>query len=144
MTPRLDAGQLETILQEAFPEQREGAWKIEIVEDRFVRVRLPFHASSLRPGGTVSGPALMALADTSMYVAVLAMIGPVVMAVTTGLTINFMRKAEAVDVIADCRLLKLGNRLAVGDVAMYADGDDEMIAHATCTYSIPPVESRPA
>lgn len=79
----------------------------------------------------------MSLADTAMYVVILAMIGEVPLAVTTNLNINFMRRPGPVDVIADARLLKLGKRLAVGDVSMYSDGDPEMVAHATLTYSIP-------
>lgn len=142
--PKLTAEQLQTIINEAFPEHPDNAWRIECVEDMHVRVRLPFQASSLRPGGTISGPTLVALADIGMYAAVLAMIGPVMLAVTTSLNINFMRKAEPGDILADCRLLKLGNRLAVGEVALFPDGADEMIAHATLTYSIPPREQRPA
>lgn len=79
----------------------------------------------------------MTLADTAMYIAVLAMIGPVALAVTTNLNINFLRKPSQADVIAQARLLKLGKRLAVGDVTMYSDGDAEPVAHATVTYSIP-------
>jgi len=79
----------------------------------------------------------MTLADTAMYIALLAMIGPVGLAVTTNLNINFLRKPAQADVIARARLLKLGKRLAVGDVTMYSDGDTEPVAHATVTYSIP-------
>ena len=80
----------------------------------------------------------MALADLAMYVTVLAMIGPVALAVTTNLNINFLRKPPKGDVIGECRLLKLGKRLAVGEVIMNSDGDPELVAHATVTYSIPP------
>ncbi len=142
--PKLNAAELEGVIVEGFPDLRDDAWRIEEVQDNFVRLRMPFHRSNLRPGGTISGPALMELADVAMYAAVLAMIGPVMLAVTTSLNINFMRKAEQVDVIAECRLLKLGNRLAVGEVAMRADGDEGMVAHATLTYSIPPKDQRPA
>ncbi len=141
---KLNAEDLETILQEAFPEVRKDTWRVEEVRDRFVRIRLPFHRSNLRPGNTISGPALMTLADTAIYCAILASIGPVLMAVTTNLNINFMRKPAAGDIIAECHLLKLGSRLAVGEVAMYAEGEDEMCAHATCTYSIPAHDQRPA
>ncbi|MFV8834639.1 PaaI family thioesterase [Aquisalimonas sp.] len=141
--PKLNATELEQLLHESFPEMRKDTWRVEHVEDGFVRIRMPFHPSNLRPGNTISGPALMTLADTTMYVAILAVIGPVMMAVTTGLNINFMRKPGAGDIIAECRLLKLGSRLAVGDIALYADGEDEMAAHATCTYSIPPRDQRP-
>jgi uncharacterized protein (TIGR00369 family) len=80
---------------------------------------------------------MMALADFAMYVAVLASIGPVPLAVTTNLNINFLRKPGNRDLIADCRLLKLGKRLAVGEVTIRSDGMDEPVAHVTSTYSIP-------
>ena len=102
------------------------------------RVRLPFNPSLTRPGGTISGPAMMALTDYSMYAALMGAIGEVTLAVTTNLNINFLRKPEAVDMIADCRVLKLGRRLAVLEVSLYSEGQSEPAAHATGTYSIPP------
>jgi len=134
---RMTAAELDAFLHREFPQVDGQGYRVEEVRDRFVRLRLPFHEDHLRPGGTVSGPALMSLADTAMYVVVLAMIGEVPLAVTTSLNINFMRRPGPVDVIADARILKLGRRLAVGDVALYSDGDPEMVAHATLTYSIP-------
>ena len=101
------------------------------------RVRQSYQAQFIRPGGTISGPAMMALADFAMYVGVLASIGPVSLAVTTNLNINFLRKPGGRDLIAECRLLKLGKRLAVGEVNIYSDGLDEPVAHVTSTYSIP-------
>ena len=92
----------------------------------------------LRPGGTVSGPSLMALADLAMWVAVLGMVGPVAMTVTTHLDIDFLRFVGPHDVVADVRLLKLGRRLAVGEVLMTADGASEPCARASLTYAIPP------
>ena len=136
--PMLSAAELDAFLAAHFPQIEDLRVKVEKVEDHFVQVRLPYHDLHLRPGGTISGPALMTLADTAMYVMVLAMIGPVALAVTTSLNINFLRKPAPVDVIAQARLLKLGSRLAVGEVTMYADGDDQPVAHATVTYSIPP------
>lgn len=134
---RMTAEQLDAFLHREFPQVDRQGYRVEEVRERFARVRLPFHEDHLRPGGTVSGPTLMSLADTAMYVVVLAMIGEVPLAVTTSLNVNFMRRPSPVDVIAEARLLKLGRRLAVGDVAMYSDGDPEMVAHATLTYSIP-------
>jgi len=134
---RMTAAELDAFLHREFPQVDGQGYRVEEVRDRFARLRLPFHEDHLRPGGTVSGPALMSLADTAMYVVVLAMIGEVPLAVTTSLNINFMRRPGPVDVIADARILKLGRRLAVGDVALYSDGDPEMVAHATLTYSIP-------
>ncbi|MCI0487690.1 MAG: PaaI family thioesterase [Blastocatellia bacterium] len=116
----------------------DRAFRVEKVDDGLAQVRLLYHERHLRPGGTISGPALMTLADTSMYIAVLAMIGPVALAVTTNLNINFLRKPAQADVIAEARLLKLGKRLAVGEVTMYSEGENDPVAHATVTYSIPP------
>ena len=95
------------------------------------RVRRAFSESSLRPGGTISGPTMMGLTDFAMYVAILASVGPVPLAVTTNLNINFLRKPAQRDLIAEVRLIKLGKRLAVGEVEIYCDGEDEMVAHAT-------------
>jgi uncharacterized protein (TIGR00369 family) len=96
----------------------------------------------LRPGGTVSGPALMTIADTAMYYLVLGMIGPVALALTTNLNMNFLRAPKLGDIIAETEMLKLGKRLAVGQVTIYSDGSDEPVAHATVTYSIPPEATR--
>ena len=102
------------------------------------RVRRTFNPRSLRPGGTISGPTMMGLTDFSMYVAILASIGPVPLAVTTNLNINFLRKPAQRDLIAEVKLIKLGKRLAVGEVEIFSDGEEDMVAHATATYSIPP------
>ena len=91
----------------------------------------------MRPGGTVSGPTMMELADFAMYVAVFSAIGPQPLAVTTNLNINFLRKPTRADLIADARLMKVGKRLAVGEVTIYSEGTDEPVAHVTATYSIP-------
>jgi uncharacterized protein (TIGR00369 family) len=136
--PRMSAEELERFLYSHFPHIDDPDFHVEAVEDRFARVRLRYHERHLRPGGTISGPALMALADTATYIALLGMIGPVALAVTTNLNISFLRRPARADVIAECRLLKLGRRLAVGEVAMYSEGDDEPVAHATVTYWIPP------
>jgi uncharacterized protein (TIGR00369 family) len=110
---------------------------IEEVNHRGARLRMPLTPQRIRPGGIVSGPALMALADAAVWVALLGEIGPVAMAVTQSLTIHFLRPTPAGDVIAHTRLHKVGRRLATGDVLMYADGDADPVAHATVTYSIP-------
>ena len=136
----LTAGELERRLAAEFPEAFHADSGLAILEARHrgARVRLTPPANTLRPGGTVSGPTLMMLADVAMYVAVLASIGWVPLAVTTSLNINFLRKPRLGALIAECHLLKLGRRLAVGQVTICADGDDEPVAHATSTYSIPP------
>lgn len=134
---RMTAEELEAFLYSHFPEMENPSVRVEKVGEHFAQVRLLYHDRHLRPGGTISGPALMTLADTAMYVAVLAMIGPVALAVTTNLNINFLRKPAQADVLAQARLLKLGKRLAVGEVSMYSEGNAEPVAHATVTYSIP-------
>ncbi|MDX1695424.1 MAG: PaaI family thioesterase [Ketobacteraceae bacterium] len=93
----------------------------------------------LRPGGTVSGPTLMTMADTGLYAAILAQLGPVALAVTTNLNINFLRKPEPGLLRAETRLLKLGKRLAVGEVSITCNDNPEPVAHVTGTYSIPPL-----
>jgi len=136
--PKMSAEELEQFLYSHFPDSAHRAFKVERVDDMCARVRLTFDKRYLRPGGTISDPSLMMLTDTTMYMALLGMIGPVALAVTTNLNINFLRKPAQADVIAECNLLKLGKRLAVGEVTMYSEGDPEPVAHATVTYSIPP------
>jgi uncharacterized protein (TIGR00369 family) len=135
----LSKEELERLLSAELPAMVNPHSGVSILEVRhgFCRVRQAFKPSSLRPGGTISGPTMMALADFAMYVGVLASIGPVPLAVTTNLNINFLRKPAARDLIAECRLLKLGKRLAVGEVTIHSDGMEEPVAHATSTYSIP-------
>lgn len=135
--PRMTAEELEQFLYSHFPDSAHRAIAVERVDDKFAQVRLRYDPRHLRPGGTISGPSLMMLSDTAMYMALLGMIGPVALAVTTNLNINFLRKPEQADVIAECRLLKLGKRLAVGEVTIFSEGDPEPVAHATVTYSIP-------
>ncbi len=138
MTLKMDAAALGVFMREAFAQVAED-FVIEHVEANAIRVRMPVRERNLRPGGTVSGPAMFALADVSIYLAVLAMIGPKALAVTTNCSIDFMRKpAAGVDLIAEARLLKLGRVLAVGDVLIRSDGIDAPVARAGLTYSIPP------
>ena len=112
---------------------------IERVAHGDVRVRWTFEEGSLRPGGTVSGPTMMELADFAMYVAVFSAIGPQPLAVTTNLNINFLTKPAPRDLIGEARLMKLGKRLAVGEVRIWSEGaESALCAHATGTYSIPP------
>jgi uncharacterized protein (TIGR00369 family) len=108
------------------------------IGDRGATVRHEVGAAELRPGGTVSGPVLMTVADVALYVAILGEIGIVPLAVTTNLSINFMRKpAGDRAVIGVCQLMKVGRSLAVGEVSLYSEGSDEVVAHVVGTYSIP-------
>lgn len=118
--------------------------KVEEVGDGTARLRLPGSEDLLRPGGTISGPSMMTLADYAMYIAVLGAIGRVELAVTTNLSINFLRKPEVGDLLADCRLLKCGKRLAYGEVLLTSEalGPEDIVAHCTATYSIPPDRER--
>jgi uncharacterized protein (TIGR00369 family) len=137
--PAMSIEQLEQFLAREFSQffNPQSGLTIEDVKHGSARVRQAYNAQFIRPGGTISGPTMMALADFTMYVAVLATIGPVPLAVTTNLNINFLRKPAGRDLIADCRLLKVGNRLAVGEVVVRSDGMEDVVAHVTSTYSIP-------
>ncbi|MFC5699030.1 PaaI family thioesterase [Pseudomonas sp. GCM10022186] len=127
-------------IREEFPQTRVV---VEAVGERGATVSQPVDESDLRPGGTVSGPTLMAIADVALYVALLGEIGIVPLAVTTSLTINFLRKPEARRrVIGECQLMKVGKTLAVGEVSLYSEGLEEPVAHVVGTYSIPPARSR--
>ena len=140
MPTLMTVNDLERFLAAEFPQVFHPAsgLSIEAVWEGGGRVRQAYRDASVRPGGTISGPTMMALADFAMYVAVLAAIGPVPLAVTTNLNINFLRKPARCDLVAEARLLKLGRRLAVGEVTIRSDGEEEPVAHVTSTYSIPP------
>jgi len=134
----MDAAALTAFLGQEFPQVAED-FAIERVAEHEIDVRLRVAERHLRPGGTVSGPTMFALADVSVYLAILAMIGPQALAVTTGCSMDFMRKpAAGRDMIARCRLLKLGRVLAVGDVLIFSEGEPAPVARASMTYSIPP------
>ncbi|MBC94004.1 MAG: thioesterase [Rhodospirillaceae bacterium] len=120
------------------PQAYELGFRAETIGYGHAIVRMPFNDISIRPGGTISGPAMMGLADFSMYAALMGAIGQVELAVTTSLNINFLRLPKKSDIIAECQIMKLGKRLAVLQVTLLSDGDTEPIAHATGTYSIPP------
>jgi uncharacterized protein (TIGR00369 family) len=137
--PALTHSELERFLRNEFPQvfNAGSGLTIEEIGHGAARVRQAYREDFIRPGGTISGPTMMALADFAMYVAVLASIGPVPLAVTTNLSINFLRKPGAADLLAEAKLMKLGKRLAVGEVAIRSAGGVELVAHATSTYSIP-------
>ncbi len=135
----LSIGELERFLHLEFPQafNPQSGISIEEVWHGGALVRQVYRDDFIRPGGTISGPTMMALADFAMYVAVLASIGPVPLAVTTNLNINFLRKPAQADLLAQAKLMKLGKRLAVGEVAIRSDGQPDLVAHVTSTYSIP-------
>ncbi|RCW85421.1 PaaI family thioesterase [Phyllobacterium bourgognense] len=140
MAIAMDVEALTSFLEREFPQvNAEGmAFTVTDAGDGYVSMRLDPSDRHLRPGGTVSGPTLFALADIAAYVAILAQIGPVALAVTTNLNINFLRKPESGPVDAKATILKLGKRLAVVEISMTSGSTSELVAHATATYSIPP------
>ena len=137
--PIMTRDELTSFLDREFPQMHAGgrSYFVDEVGPLSARMRMDYHERHLRPGGTISGPAMMALADLALYAAILAHIGPVALAVTTSLNFNFLRKPEPRALIAECRLLKLGKRLAVGEVTLHSDGSEDVVAHVTGTYSIP-------
>jgi len=114
---------------------------VEEVGNASAIVKYPVGTADLRPGGTVSGGVLMTVADVALYVTILGEIGIVPLTITTSFNINFLRKpTQSKDIVAVCKLIKVGRSLAVGEVALYSEGVDEMVAHAVGTYSIPRIE----
>jgi len=134
--PVLSVDQLATIVDEAFP--GSSGYVVENVTDAGVRIRLEVEERHGRPGGTISGPAVMGLADLTAWLSILSRIGPVVLAVTTSLHIDFLRKPSLSDLVASGELIKLGRRLAVVDVSVRSSGLDDLVAKALVTYSLPP------
>ena len=127
---------LAAFLAAEFP---QSSCTVEALGRNSATVRQQVGQGELRPGGTVSGPVMMAVADVALYAAILGRIGIVPLAVTTSLSINFLRKPSADrDILGVCRLLKVGRTLAVGEVSIYSEGSEEPVAHAVGTYSIPP------
>lgn len=147
---KMTAEQIDAFIRQHFPQAGMGTgFRIEAVEPMSATLRLLYSDQHLRPGGTISGPAMFTLADLVMYVAILGEIGvgddpnraglsAGALSVTTNLNINFLRKPAQRDLIGTARLMKLGQRLAVGEVWMTSEGENDPVAHATATYSVPP------
>lgn len=130
--------ELDAFMHAQFP-QVAADFAIDTLEEGELVTRLLVGDRHLRPGGTVSGPAMFALADVSVYLAILARVGPKALTVTTNCSIDFLRKpVSGLDLIARTRILKLGRVLAVGDVLLFSGDQGEPVARATLTYSIPP------
>jgi uncharacterized protein (TIGR00369 family) len=136
---KMTAEEVTAFLDREFPQLLIGGrcYFVDSVERGGATVRVEADARHLRPGGTVSGPTLMSLADLALYAALLASIGPVGLAVTTSLNVNFLRKPEPGPLVGVCRYLKIGKRLAIGEVTIRGAAGGEPVAHATGTYSIP-------
>lgn len=136
---RLAAADFEALVRESVPLVGSQGVRVRAMGAGTASLLLPFREDFLRPGGTVTGPALFGLADVALYGAVLSLIGRVELAVTTSMTINFLRRPPPAAIVAEARILKLGKRLAYGEVLLSVEGgEDGPVAHATGTYSIPP------
>ena len=130
--------EIELLTLESLPFAVDYGFRVDSLASGTSTVRAPYKESFLRPGGTISGPVIMGLADYALYVAILTKIGLVELAVTTNFNINFLQRPEPGDLLAVASVIKIGKRLAVGEIEVYLDGGESMIAHATSTYSIPP------
>jgi uncharacterized protein (TIGR00369 family) len=139
-SPRITAAAFAAVMHDLVP--YVGQLNIEVQSLGFGTISLVMPASDriLRPGGTIAGPAQMALADIAMYGLVMSRLGRIDLAVTTSLSMNFLRRPEPAALVAEGRLLKLGKRLAVGDVTLLSPGVAEPVAHAVVTYSLPPAK----
>lgn len=131
----LNVEELQSILSNAFPGVEVPV--VEEITDDAVVMSQSITLRNSRPGGTLSGPTMMALADTSAWMAILAQLGPVLLAVTTSLHIDFLRKPRLDDLMARARVLKLGRKLAVVDVELFSRNSSDLVAKAQVTYSIP-------
>jgi uncharacterized protein (TIGR00369 family) len=138
----MTADDIERLVDEQFPQARGLGWRIDEVGSRFARVSLPAGREHLRPGDTVSGPTLMALADTATWFALLATLGPLTLAVTTHMSIDFLRRPRAGELVARADLVKVGRRLVVGNVRIHRVGESEPVAQASVTYALPPPAAR--
>lgn len=136
--PKMSAGEMQLFLAEHFSQIAHLQIAIEAVAPNTVRARLPIADMHLRPGGTVSRPSMMQLADLTLYMLLLAALGPAAgPAATSSMSMNFLRRPAVKDVLAEGRLLRLGRRLAVGEVTLFSDGEAEPVALAVFTYALP-------
>jgi uncharacterized protein (TIGR00369 family) len=133
----LDASAVEQIIRQGVPAFGEGGIRVEQVGDGRARVRQPFRENLIRPGGTLSGPTMMGLADSAMYAAILGQLGRLEMAVTQNLNINFLARPEPCDLIAEAEIIRLGRRSAVLEVRLFSEGSDRLVAHVTGIYALP-------
>lgn len=139
----LSAAAINAVIQQGLPAAEASGFVVEVAGAEGVRCRLRYSPSQLRPGGTLSGPAMMALADAAMYAAVMARLGRLEMALTQNININFLARPQPADLIAEAVVLKQGRRTVVMDVRIFSEGRPELLAHATGTYSLPPQSVQP-
>lgn len=136
--PAITVAEFNAIITEELTWAADIGMHARAIDDGTATLVLPFDGNMVRPGGTVSGPFMMALADAAMYAVVLSVLGVVKMAVTTSFNINFLHRPHPGDLLAEARALKVGKRLVVVYVTVHSEGHDEPVAHATGTYSVPP------
>ena len=136
--PVMSQAELGAYVRQVFPQADTYGWSVETVAPGEISVGMKVSPNELRPGGTISGPTMFALADITAYILILAHIGKVELAVTTSLNINFLNKPPLGDLVAHGRLIKLGRRLAICEIHVHSRVDDTLVAQATATYSIPP------
>ena len=134
----LTPAEITRVIQQGVPASEDSGFRVDEVTERGVICRLPYSDRQLRPGGTLSGPTMMTLADAAMYAAVLARLGRLEMAVTQNLNINFLARPRPADLVAEVEILKMGRRTVVLDVKLFSEGSPDVVAHATGTYSLPP------
>ena len=134
--PRMTIAEIEELMDKSFPESRR-LWTITNLVERELTLRMTFRQDFVRAGGTISGPAMMYLADTAAYFLTLAHAGPLPHMATANLDIHFLSRPRPVDIIATAKLLRLGRRLAVSTVEIRSDGSDDVVAHSTVTYALP-------
>jgi uncharacterized protein (TIGR00369 family) len=142
-SPRITVEAFAAVMRDLVPYVGQLNIRVRSLGYGTIELVMPASDQILRPGGTIAGPAQMALADIAMYGLVMSRLGRVDLAVTTSLSINFLRRPEPAALTAEGRLLKLGRRLAVGDVTLLSEGGSEPVAHAVVTYSLPPAKTLP-
>lgn len=137
---KITVAEIREICERELPWAMDMGFEVTEIGRGSCTVRLPYRDQFVRPGGTVAGPALMSLADFAMFVAVMSVIGRIEQAVTTNLTCNFLRRPRPLTVIGHGKMLKVGRRLAYGEVSLFSEGEEAEgpVAHVTSTYSIPP------
>jgi uncharacterized protein (TIGR00369 family) len=138
---RISAAEFMQVTKKTTPLAEVFGLDVLVLEERHARVRLPFRSDFMRAGGTVSGPAMMMLADYALYAVIMSVASNGEGAVTSNLNTTFLRRPKPAAVIADARLIRCGKRLAYGEVTMFSEGEDEPVAHATGTYALPPEKS---
>jgi uncharacterized protein (TIGR00369 family) len=134
----LDAGAIQKVIEEGVPLTKDFGLEVVSVGEKESQCRIPFESRFVRPGGTISGPVIMSLADAAMYAAIMGTLGKLEMAVTSQLSVSFLKRVSGAPLEAKAKILKIGERLAYCEVSINLEGEEDLVAHATGTYSLPP------